>query len=219
MDEDLDQLSREMLIAEARRLREGIRAHRDSTGQDLCWHHPALWGLLPERSDPQPTVPDWPEFLHGCIRYRRSLDVQLPQAPRSSVELPAADPKLVVLRFNEVIGAHDLEGLIALSTEDHLFVDPTGHEIRGGAALREAWRELFSLSPGYRNELTSVCSRGDVVFALGCSRWTEPALEGPAIWRAVVRDGRVAEWRVYTDSEDVRRTLGLTAGELCAATD
>ena len=33
----------------ARRLRAGIRAHRDSTGHALCWHHPALWGLLPRR--------------------------------------------------------------------------------------------------------------------------------------------------------------------------
>ncbi len=83
MDEDLDTLSREELIAEVRRLRAGIRGHRDSTGHDLCWHHPALWGLLPERSDPQPEVPDWPQFLRGCIRYRQSLDRQLPAAPRS----------------------------------------------------------------------------------------------------------------------------------------
>ena len=66
MDEDLDTLSRDELIAEVRRLRAGIREHRDSTGHDLCWHHPALWGLLPEKSDPQPEVPDWPQFLRGC---------------------------------------------------------------------------------------------------------------------------------------------------------
>ena len=83
MDEDLYALSRDDLIAEVRRLRAGIRGHRDSTGHDLCWHHPALWGLLPERSDPQPEVPDWPQFLRGCIRYRQSLDRQLPAAPRS----------------------------------------------------------------------------------------------------------------------------------------
>ena len=42
MDEDLIALTREELITEVRRLRAGIRAHRDSTGQELCWHHPAL---------------------------------------------------------------------------------------------------------------------------------------------------------------------------------
>ena len=78
VDEDLERLTREELIAEARRLRQGIRAHRDSSEQDLCWHHPKLWGLLPERTDPIPTVPDWPEFLQGCVRYRQSLDRQPP---------------------------------------------------------------------------------------------------------------------------------------------
>jgi hypothetical protein len=84
MDEDVDRMSREELMAEVRRLRQGIRAHRDSTEHELCWHHPALWALLPERTDPLPTVPEWPQFLRGCIRYRQSLDEQLPHAPRSS---------------------------------------------------------------------------------------------------------------------------------------
>jgi hypothetical protein len=83
MDEDLNAMSIEQLAAEVRRLRAGIRAHRDTTGHELCWHHPALWGLLPERTDPVPAVPAWPEFLRGCVRYRQSLDQQLPDAPRS----------------------------------------------------------------------------------------------------------------------------------------
>ena len=86
MDDDLERMSREELIAEARRLRQGIRAHRDTTEQELCWHHPELWGLLPERQDPLPAVPEWPAFLRGCIRYRQSLDRELPGAPRTSRE-------------------------------------------------------------------------------------------------------------------------------------
>ena len=88
MDEDLDRLSRERLIDEVKRLRAGIRKHRHSTGHELCWHHPDLWALLPETTDPQPTVPDWPQFMRGCIRYRQSLDEQAPGAPRSSREFP-----------------------------------------------------------------------------------------------------------------------------------
>jgi hypothetical protein len=83
MDEDLAGMSRELLMEEVRKLRGGIRAHRDSTGQELCWHHPALWGLLPEKTDLVPIVPEWPEFLRGCLRYRQSLDEQAPGAPRS----------------------------------------------------------------------------------------------------------------------------------------
>jgi hypothetical protein len=81
MDTDLAQMTREQLIAEVERLRNGIRKHRDATGHELCWHHPDLWRLLPDATDPLPTVPDWPQFLAGCIRYRQSLDRQAPAAP------------------------------------------------------------------------------------------------------------------------------------------
>lgn len=84
MDIDLEAMSREELLAEVRRLRNGIRAHRDSTRQELCWHHPALWALLPEKTDPVPIVPAWPQFMEGCVRYRASLDRQAPHAPRST---------------------------------------------------------------------------------------------------------------------------------------
>jgi hypothetical protein len=73
-DEDLKQFSREELILEVIKLRNRIREHRDSTGQELCWHHPKLWNLLPEKTDPKIEIPDWPEFMKGCIRYRNSLD-------------------------------------------------------------------------------------------------------------------------------------------------
>jgi len=88
IDSDLDVMSREELISEVKKLRAGIRGHRDSSGHELCWHHPALWGLLPERTDPLPTVPSWPQFLRGCIRYRQSLDEQARDAPRTDEEYP-----------------------------------------------------------------------------------------------------------------------------------
>ncbi len=89
LDADLEGRSREELIDEVKKLRAGIRTHRDSAGHGLCWHHPQLWGLLPERTDPVPTVPTWPEFLRGCVRYRQSLDEQLPNAPRSDEPYPS----------------------------------------------------------------------------------------------------------------------------------
>jgi hypothetical protein len=78
LDHDLETMSRRDLIGEFKRLRTGIREHRDSSGHDLCWHHPQLWGLMPEETDPLPVVRPWPEFLAGCLKYRRSLDAALP---------------------------------------------------------------------------------------------------------------------------------------------
>ena len=86
MDEDLESLSREQLVAEVLKLRDAIRTHRDSSGHELCWHHPDMWSLLPEKVSPSLTVPAWPQFMRGCIRYRQSLDEQLPDARRSEAE-------------------------------------------------------------------------------------------------------------------------------------
>jgi hypothetical protein len=80
MDEDLETMDRSALAVEVRKLRNAIRAHRDATGHDLCWHHPDLWELLPERTKPSIAVPPWPKFMRGCIRYRASLDRQAPGA-------------------------------------------------------------------------------------------------------------------------------------------
>ena len=86
MDEDLDRLGREELVSEIKRLRAGIRRHRDASGHDLCWHHPKLWGLLPEPIAQEVAVPPWPKFLRGCLRYRESLDRELPHAPVMDAE-------------------------------------------------------------------------------------------------------------------------------------
>jgi hypothetical protein len=86
VDEDLDQMTREQLGAEVVKLRAAIRRHRDSSGHDLCWHHPDLWATLPEHIDPDLAVPPWPKFIRGCIAYRQSLDEQLPGARTHDAE-------------------------------------------------------------------------------------------------------------------------------------
>jgi hypothetical protein len=91
MDEDLEHFTREQLIQEIQKLRAGIREHRDSSKHELCWHHPQLWGLLPEKIDPAIAVPAWPQFLRGCLRYRQSLDEQRPDAPRVPEEFSTRD--------------------------------------------------------------------------------------------------------------------------------
>ena len=86
MDEDLDNMDRDTLVAEVRKLRAAIRAHRDASDHDLCWHHPDMWALLPEKVEPSIAVPPWPKFMRGCIRYRQSLDRQAPGAPTHDKE-------------------------------------------------------------------------------------------------------------------------------------
>lgn len=74
MDDDLEVLSKQDLIIEIKKLRSGIRQHRDATGHNLCWYVPELWNLLPEKLEPTPQVPKPLEFITCCIKYRESLE-------------------------------------------------------------------------------------------------------------------------------------------------
>lgn len=86
MDNDLATMTKEDLIKEVIKLRQAIRKHRDSTGHGLCWYHPELWSLLPEKVAPEIQVPEWSKFINGCAQYRKSLDEQAPDAPRVDIE-------------------------------------------------------------------------------------------------------------------------------------
>lgn len=72
-DADLETFDRAALLSECRKLRAGIRVHRDSSGHDLCWFTPELWDLLPDQEEPRPAVPPRAEFLARCTEYRDSL--------------------------------------------------------------------------------------------------------------------------------------------------
>lgn len=74
IDGDLESMTAKQLKEEVKKLRSAIRTHRDSSGHDLCWYHPELWGVLPEKIEPKPEVPETKEFLHHCRLYRESLN-------------------------------------------------------------------------------------------------------------------------------------------------
>jgi len=75
-------MTQAQLIDDISKRRAGIRQHRDSRGQDRCWHHPALWRVVPAKTDPRPAVPSWPDFMAGCVQYRQSLAEGLPAGKR-----------------------------------------------------------------------------------------------------------------------------------------
>jgi len=40
--------------------------------------------------EPAIAVPEWPQFMRGCVAYRQSLDTQAPEAPRIGPEYSEA---------------------------------------------------------------------------------------------------------------------------------
>jgi ketosteroid isomerase-like protein len=123
--------------------------------------------------------------------------------------MPTDDFRSIALRFNEMINARDLTGLSELMTEDHTFIDIPGEVIIGRDKMILGWFSFFKSYPDYRNNFTYVTAQGTKVIMIGFSECAYEPLDGPAIWTAEIRDGLVAEWRVYEDTPKIRMTLGI----------
>jgi len=126
----------------------------------------------------------------------------------------------VAMAFVAKINAHDVDGLVALMTPDHLFVDALNNSFGGAEQMRQGWKFYFSMFPDYAIEVTDEFERGGVIAMFGKARGTlavngkltrENFWEIPAAWKAVVKDGRVAEWRVYCDNEPARKIMAANA--------
>ena len=122
----------------------------------------------------------------------------------------------VAMAFVTKINEHDVDGLVALMTPDHVFVDALGNTFRGAEQMRQGWKGYFAMFPDYAIEVRDELNRGNLVAMFGTARGTfavsgklvrENFWEIPAAWKAVVRDGLVAEWRVYCDNDAARKIM------------
>jgi len=122
----------------------------------------------------------------------------------------------VARRFVERINAHDPDGLAALLTTDHRFIDSLGGESGGVQTLRDAWRQYFRIVPDFQVEVVRAFVDEPEVILVGTARGTytrngqlEPsnAWSTPAAWRARIHADLVAEWQIYADNEPIRRCM------------
>jgi len=121
----------------------------------------------------------------------------------------SADPASIAVLFNDYINGRNIEALTHLMTDDHTFIDTECNAVSGRQACRAAWQGFFEAFPGYSNVFEAVTAADTLVTIVGHSLSSEPALAGPAIWTATIRDEKVARWCVYTDTPANRHALGL----------
>jgi ketosteroid isomerase-like protein len=119
------------------------------------------------------------------------------------------DSIAIVARFNQCVSARDIEGLSALMTDDHVFIDSANNVVRGKEAVVAAWMDFFRTFPDYRNIFDGFTVEDPAVIASGRSVCADDRLNGPALWRAVVSGQRISEWRVYDDTIENRALLGM----------
>jgi hypothetical protein len=105
-------------------------------------------------------------------------------------------------------------------SDDHRFVDSLGHVMTRRDTMRAGWALYFGVVPDYTLEPAEWFADGEVVVLVGTAGGTyspdgvggeERRWQTPAACRAVVRDDRIAEWRVYADNEPVRADMRRAA--------
>jgi ketosteroid isomerase-like protein len=122
----------------------------------------------------------------------------------------------VAQAFVRDINRQDVEALAELMAPGHRFVDSLGAVVEGREKMRAGWAGYFRMVPDYTIAVEESYSDGPVVVMLGMAQGTyapdgvlrpENRWETPAAFRALIEDGKVAEWRVYADNEPMRRLM------------
>jgi ketosteroid isomerase-like protein len=127
----------------------------------------------------------------------------------------------IMQKFVACINRQDVDGLAALMSEDHRFVDSLGQVVTGRENMRQGWKYYFSMVPDYELVPESWMSEGEAAVMLGTARGSyspdgvispERKWSCPAVCRALVKGALVTEWRVYADNEPLRQLMKTYTG-------
>jgi ketosteroid isomerase-like protein len=130
-----------------------------------------------------------------------------PEEPIVTASSTAADSGTttdVINRFNEVFNQHDVDGVMALMTDDVVFENtfpaPDGERFVGQEAGRAFWSQFFAGSPSAHFEAEDMFAAGDRCAVRWRYTWTDDSgnqghIRGVDIFK--VRDGKVSEKLAY----------------------
>jgi ketosteroid isomerase-like protein len=119
--------------------------------------------------------------------------------------------------FIKRINSGNVDAICELMTDQHIFQDALGERFIGREKMREGWRAYFKTIAQYQlraeeffqtGERLAIFGSASGVYAANGAASPDNFWEVPAAWRAVIRDGLVAEWRVYADNQPLRKLMG-----------
>ena len=118
--------------------------------------------------------------------------------------------------FVRAINAHDTARIVALMSAGFVFMDSLGNKA-ARPAIDAGWQHYFDMVPDYWIRVDRLVTEGNTVILLGTAGGTyvpkggkmtpENKWETPAAWRALIQDGRISEWQIYSDNEPIREKM------------
>ncbi len=116
----------------------------------------------------------------------------------------------ILKQWLAAINGHDVIALAALMAADFVFVDSLGNRVEGAESMEAGWRGYFAMCPDYWVRADQAMSEGNTMLIAGEAGGTidGESWRTPAAWKAVIRDDKVVEWRVFADNKPVYEILG-----------
>jgi ketosteroid isomerase-like protein len=119
------------------------------------------------------------------------------------------NPDELLRQWLTAINGHDVPGLVALMAVDFAFVDSLANRVVGAERMEGGWRGYFAMCPDYWVRADHAMMEGETLLIAGEAGGT---IDGgswrtPAAWKAVFRNGRIAEWHVFADNKPVYEIL------------
>jgi ketosteroid isomerase-like protein len=122
----------------------------------------------------------------------------------ATVEDSSVRTLAVIDQFNERFNAHDVDGVMAVMTDDCIFENtspfPDGERFEGQSAVRKFWEQFFAGTPSAHFDAEEVFAAGDRATVRWRYTWSTDEgggghIRGVDVFR--VRDGKVAEKLAY----------------------
>jgi uncharacterized protein (TIGR02246 family) len=114
--------------------------------------------------------------------------------------MAAATPQEVADAFAAALARRDLDGALAMWSEDAAILAADGSLVEGRAAIREALRALLGNGTRVGIELAGVFQAGDVALATGWLTLTGEGFEQRSESAVVYHRGSDGHWRIALDA-------------------
>jgi len=116
--------------------------------------------------------------------------------------------KAIAIRFVKAINDHDVDEILNLMSEDHIFIDALDNKSVGKKGMKEGWKGYYELFPDYQIEISDITENVSSIGLFGYLSATYKNLTNklnsnlwriPASWKAIVENNKIKHWQVYCD--------------------
>ena len=127
--------------------------------------------------------------------------------------------KSIVIRFVKAINDHDVNEIVNLMSEDHIFIDAMDNKSVGKKGMKEGWEGYYELFHDYKIEISDITENESVVGLFGYVNATYKNLTNnlnsnfwriTASWKAIVENNKIRHWQVYCDYSDLFKIIEKT---------